>query len=94
MRPLTPTHSLTYAQKVELRKSESPWIRSSDRQEGCSEEDQKTTELYHKFQRILSKLTPQKFRSLAEQALLLEINTEERLKGVVDMIFTKVRVSV
>ena len=58
------------------------------------EEDQKTTELYRKFQGILNKLTPQKFQSLAEQALMLEINTEERLKGVVGVIFTKVRVSV
>lgn len=71
-----------------------PWARPQDRQEKGSEEDQKTTELYRKFQRILSKLTPQKFQSLAEQALMLEINTEERLMGVIDMIFTKVRVSV
>jgi len=69
-----------------------PWARPQDRQEKGSEEDQKTTELYRKFQRILSKLTPQKFQSLAEQALMLEINTEERLKGVVDKIFTNVSV--
>ena len=84
------THTLT--QKVELRKAENPWIRWSDCWEKGSEEDQKTTELYRKLQGILNKLTPQKFQTLAEQALLLEINTEERLKGVVDKILTNVSV--
>lgn len=55
-----------------------------------TEEVKATTELYRKFQAILNKLTPQKFQSLAEQAVLLTINTEERLKGVIDKIFTKV----
>ena len=79
---------------MELKKPESPGSPQLHRQKACSEEDQKTTKLYRKFQGILKELSPQKFQSLAEQALLLEINTEERLKGVVDMIFTKVRVSV
>ncbi len=46
-----------------------------------------TQELFHKFQGILNKLTPQKFQALAEQALKLEINSEERLSGCVDKIF-------
>ena len=54
------------------------------------EEEKATAELYRKFQGILNKLTPQKFQSLAEQALELQINTEERLRGVIDKIFTKV----
>ncbi len=48
-------------------------------------------ELYRKFQGILNKLTPQKFQALAEQALKLEINSEERLSGCIDKIFTKVK---
>ena len=55
-----------------------------------SAEDAQATELYRKFQGILNKLTPQKFQSLAEQALKLEINTEERLSRCIDKIFTKV----
>ena len=55
-----------------------------------SEEEKATAELYRKFQAILNKLTPQKFQALAEQALQLKIDTEERLKGVIDKIFTKV----
>lgn len=58
-----------------------------------SEEELATAELYRKFQAILNKLTPQKFQALAEQALKLEINSEERLKGVIDKIFTKVRLN-
>ena len=49
-----------------------------------------TEELYRKFQAILNKLTPTKFQALAEQALELSINTEERLSGCIDKIFTKV----
>ena len=38
---------------------------------------------------ILNKLTPQKFHTLIDQVLKLEINTEERLKGSIDRIFEK-----
>ena len=54
-------------------------------------EDGETEELFRKFQGILNKLTPQKFQNLAEQALQLKIDSEERLKGCIDKIFTKVR---
>ena len=54
-------------------------------------EDGETEELFRKFQGILNKLTPQKFQNLAEQALLLKIDSEERLKGCIDKIFTKVK---
>ena len=54
-------------------------------------EDGETDELFRKFQGILNKLTPQKFQSLAEQALQLKIDSEDRLKGCIDKIFTKVR---
>ena len=55
-----------------------------------SEEEKTTTEMYRKFQAILNKLTPQKFQTLAEQAVMLTIDTKERLEGVVNKIFTKV----
>ena len=61
-----------------------------DQPEYLSKADKATQELYRKFQAILNKLTPQKFQSLAEQALELQIDTEERLRGVIDKIFTKV----
>ena len=78
------------SQKVELHKAEERWVRSQTVLSKLSEDKKQTADLYRKFQSILNKLTPQKFQKLAEQALLLEINTEERLKGCIDKIFTKV----
>jgi translation initiation factor 4G len=39
---------------------------------------------------ILNKLTPQKFKTLVEQIMALNIDTPERLEGVIDRIFEKV----
>ena len=75
---------------VELHKAEQRWVPAKERLKELTEEEKVTEDLYRKFQGILNKLTPQKFQALAEQALKLTINTEERLKGVIDKIFTKV----
>ena len=39
---------------------------------------------------ILNKLTPQKFKKLANQALEMPINSEERLQGCVDIMINVV----
>ena len=39
---------------------------------------------------VLNKITPQKFKTLVEQVLALNIDTPERLEGVVEIIFEKV----
>ena len=39
---------------------------------------------------ILNKLTPQKFKTLVERMMALNIGTPERLEGVVERIFEKV----
>ena len=77
---------------MRLNKAENPWVRPVRLQHIGSEEDLKTAELFRKFQGILNKITPRTFKVLAEQALMLEINTKERLLGVTDIIFTQVRV--
>ena len=46
--------------------------------------------LCRKFQGILNKLTPQKFSALSDQALQLEINTEERLRECAEMVLSNV----
>ena len=46
-------------------------------------------DLYKVVTVLLNKLTPQKFHTLVDQVLKLEINTEERLKGVIDLVFEK-----
>lgn len=73
-----------------MRKAEVRWKRPLERDAELPEDSLLSEELYRKFQAILNKLTPQKFKSLAEQALQLDINTEERLGGCIDKIFTKV----
>uniref|UniRef100_A0A7N6AYY1 Eukaryotic translation initiation factor 4 gamma, 3a n=1 Tax=Anabas testudineus TaxID=64144 RepID=A0A7N6AYY1_ANATE len=54
-----------------------------------SENAQKTQELFRKVRSILNKLTPQKFNQLMKQVTDLTIDTEERLKGVIDLVFEK-----
>ena len=39
---------------------------------------------------ILNKLTPEKFKTFVEQIMALNIDTHERLEGVIDRIFEKV----
>lgn len=46
-------------------------------------------ELFRKVRSILNKLTPQMFTQLMKQVTDLTINTEERLKGVIDLVFEK-----
>lgn len=47
-------------------------------------------EIYKKIRSTLNKLAPQKFQTLVRQVTEMEINTEERLKGVADLIFERV----
>ncbi len=85
--------SSLYHEQVELRKAEVRWTRPRvrDRRAEMEAEAAKTEKLYRKFQGILNKLTPTKFQSLAEQALKLDISTEERLAGCIDRMYTSVR---
>jgi translation initiation factor 4G len=45
--------------------------------------------LLKKFRGILNKLTPQKYDDLLKQIMLLKVDTEDRLKRVLDLIFEK-----
>lgn len=49
-------------------------------------------ELYRKVRSILNKLTPQKFQTLTQQIIDLDIDTADRLEGAIDLIFEKVGV--
>lgn len=46
-------------------------------------------ELFRKVRSILNKLTPQMFSQLMKQVTDLTVDTEERLKGVIDLVFEK-----
>ncbi|XP_035697404.1 eukaryotic translation initiation factor 4 gamma 3-like isoform X6 [Branchiostoma floridae] len=54
-----------------------------------SPEEEVTDEVFEKMQGILDKLTSQNFQTLCQQVLDLDIVTEERLKGVIDLVFEK-----
>ncbi|KAL5490853.1 hypothetical protein EMCRGX_G016045 [Ephydatia muelleri] len=75
--------------KVKLRKAEQPWQRQAALKLELTDKQKETLEVLCKFRSILNKLTPQKFQKLADATLQLKINTEERLRGVVDLIFTR-----
>ena len=87
-----PISRVPLGDQVELNKAEVRWTRPVERLIAHDPEAIQTDELFRKFQGILNKLTPQKFQSLVEQALKLEINTGERLSGCIDKIFTRVRI--
>ncbi|EDO32341.1 predicted protein, partial [Nematostella vectensis] len=42
-----------------------------------------------KFRGILNKITPQNFKKLVEQVMNLEIDTAEKLEGIIDIVFEK-----
>uniref|UniRef100_A0AAY5JZH5 Eukaryotic translation initiation factor 4 gamma, 1a n=1 Tax=Esox lucius TaxID=8010 RepID=A0AAY5JZH5_ESOLU len=83
---------------VQLNKAEKAWKPGVKKavargREGDDESDDpeivKTQELFRRVRSILNKLTPQMFQQLMKQVTELTIDTEERLKGVIDLIFEK-----
>uniref|UniRef100_A0A670ZSK1 Eukaryotic translation initiation factor 4 gamma 1 n=1 Tax=Pseudonaja textilis TaxID=8673 RepID=A0A670ZSK1_PSETE len=75
---------------VKLNKAEKAWKPSSKRASEVEDpENIKTQELFRRVRSILNKLTPQMFQQLMKQVTELSIDTEERLKGVIDLIFEK-----
>ena len=80
--------------KLELRKAEHRWVRPMEVEGELSVEEKENKEVFRKFQGILNKLTPQKFKDLAKQALNLPLSNPERLKGCIDKIFTMVEIQV
>ncbi|XP_027021188.2 eukaryotic translation initiation factor 4 gamma 3 isoform X3 [Tachysurus fulvidraco] len=76
--------------EVQLQKAENAWKPGMKRESVTEDlETQKTQELFRKVRSILNKLTPQMFSQLMKQVTDLTINTEERLKGVIDLVFEK-----
>uniref|UniRef100_A0A8C2PVK2 Eukaryotic translation initiation factor 4 gamma, 3a n=1 Tax=Cyprinus carpio TaxID=7962 RepID=A0A8C2PVK2_CYPCA len=75
---------------VQLKKAENAW-KPGMKKENVTDDPEalKTQELFRKVRSILNKLTPQMFHQLMKQVTDLTINTEERLKGVIDLVFEK-----
>uniref|UniRef100_A0A671TDB5 Eukaryotic translation initiation factor 4 gamma 3-like n=1 Tax=Sinocyclocheilus anshuiensis TaxID=1608454 RepID=A0A671TDB5_9TELE len=75
---------------VKLKKAENAWKPGMKRENVMDDpEALRTQELFRRVRSILNKLTPQMFHQLMKQVTDLTINTEERLKGVIDLVFEK-----
>ncbi|XP_038671922.1 eukaryotic translation initiation factor 4 gamma 1a isoform X3 [Scyliorhinus canicula] len=75
---------------IQLKKAEHAWKPSVKKPTEDDEPDLiKTQELFRKVRSILNKLTPQMFQQLMKQVAELTIDNEERLKGVIDLVFEK-----
>ncbi|XP_070762632.1 eukaryotic translation initiation factor 4 gamma 1 isoform X1 [Enoplosus armatus] len=90
--------SMSLGEDVQLNKAEKAWKPSTkkvtrrspaDDAEENDSEPAKTQDLFKRVRSILNKLTPQKFQQLMKQVTDLTIDTEERLKGVIDLTFEK-----
>ncbi|XP_068196550.1 eukaryotic translation initiation factor 4 gamma 1-like isoform X3 [Antennarius striatus] len=88
--------SMSLNDEVQLNKAENAWkpsLKSPIVISGPEREDDpeqiKTLALFKRLRSILNKLTPQKFQELMKQVTELTIDTEERLKGAIDLIFEK-----
>ncbi|WAR13850.1 IF4G1-like protein [Mya arenaria] len=79
--------------EVELHKAKAAWkpgrLEPGSKKETEEESDAATEDLYKKTRSILNKLTPQKFQVLVSQMQALKIDTEDKLKGVIDLVFEK-----
>ncbi|XP_060761436.1 eukaryotic translation initiation factor 4 gamma 1-like [Neoarius graeffei] len=85
------TASVSLNDDVQLNKAEKAWkpaVKKS-RADDDDPEAVKTRELFRRVRSVLNKLTPQMFQQLMKQVTELTIDTEERLKGVIDLIFEK-----
>ncbi|XP_049884891.1 eukaryotic translation initiation factor 4 gamma 3-like isoform X2 [Pectinophora gossypiella] len=81
--------SLSLREEVKLNETKDPWKPLRFKRDPMNEDEFKTQELYKKFRGILNKLTPQKFDTLLDKVKTLEINTQKRLEGVIDLVFEK-----
>ncbi|XP_072311340.1 eukaryotic translation initiation factor 4 gamma 1-like isoform X5 [Eucyclogobius newberryi] len=90
--------SMSLNNDIQLNKAEKAWKPSAKKPTRRGEEPEpisddadqlKTQDLFKRVRSILNKLTPQKFQQLMKQVTELTIDTEERLKGVIDLTFEK-----
>ncbi|XP_013779883.1 eukaryotic translation initiation factor 4 gamma 3-like [Limulus polyphemus] len=74
---------------VRLHEAQNAWRPSHKGSKEADPEDVKTQELYKRLKGILNKLTPQMFQPLVRKIFELQIDTEDRLIGVIDLVFQK-----
>uniref|UniRef100_A0A8C5Q9N7 Eukaryotic translation initiation factor 4 gamma 3 n=1 Tax=Leptobrachium leishanense TaxID=445787 RepID=A0A8C5Q9N7_9ANUR len=82
--------NISVTDDVHLKKSENAW-KPGVKRDSMSEDPEniRTQALFRKVRSILNKLTPQMFNQLMKQVTDLTVDTEERLKGIIDLVFEK-----
>lgn len=90
--------NLSHNSGMQLNKAENAWrpstrksVRNLRKEQVATDnpEQVKTQQLFKHLRGILNKLTPEKFQELIKQVQELTIDTEERLKGAINLIFEK-----
>lgn len=82
---------MSLSDDIQLNKAEKAWKPAAKKSRADEDDSEalKTQELFRRVRSVLNKLTPQMFQQLMKQVTELTIDTEERLKGVIDLIFEK-----
>ena len=77
----------SFGADVKLKQADNAWKPSSLKDKPNDADQEKTDKLYKAVRGILNKLTPQKFSVLVKQVLDLNIDSEERLQGCINIIW-------
>lgn len=81
--------NLSLRSDVKLNETTNAWKPARMRATTMEEDEIATQELYKTFRSVLNKLTPQKFDTLIAKVRKLNIDTKERLIGVINLVFEK-----
>ncbi|XP_065337043.1 eukaryotic translation initiation factor 4 gamma 1 isoform X6 [Cloeon dipterum] len=82
--------NLSLNEDVKLNETENAWKPNVLSQTSKSDDvNLENEDLFKRFRAVLNKLTPQKFEILVEQVKKMDIDTKEKLKGVIDLVFDK-----
>lgn len=75
---------------VKLHEAENAWKpKMLQGDDGRSKEEKETDELYRKFRSVMNKLTPENFDILLNEMMSAQIDTVDRLKGCIQLVFEK-----
>jgi translation initiation factor 4G len=80
--------SISLSADVKLNESENAW-KPKKRQELSEDDRSELDDLVKKVRSIVNKITPEKFDKLMGQVKDLKIDTQEKLEGVINLIFLK-----
>ncbi|KAH0567485.1 eukaryotic translation initiation factor 4 gamma 3-like [Cotesia glomerata] len=81
--------SLSLNESVKLRESDNAWKPTLLKKKTGAQVEEETQVLYKNVRSVLNKLTPEKFDKLVGQVRALEIDTQEKLQGVINLVFDK-----